>query len=166
MKNLILLLFLCSFCSLPSIAQSQEASVISAAGSSMKAADIQIDWSIGEVAIEAYENPKARQALLEGFHRSYLSTVKSDKIATPLDGIQVYPNPFQKAITIALPAPNANIQLEVFAMDGRNLVSRKMSLDDKLLKINLSNLSVGSYLLSFLNLSTGERTSQIIQKSE
>lgn len=166
MKKIIPLLVFCACCSFSSAAQSREAAVISAAGANMKAADIEIDWSIGEVAVAAYQNPKSRQSLLEGFQRSYLSIIKSDKIAASLDALQVYPNPFQSTVTVALPEPSPNVRLEVFSMDGRNLMSQKMTPESGLLKINLSDLPVGSYLLSFLNTSTGERKSQLILKSE
>jgi hypothetical protein len=164
MKNLLLPLVLYAYCCGPAAAQSQEASVMSVAGANMQAAGVQLDWSVGEVSVEAYESPKAHQALLEGFHRSYLSIIASAKIADPLAVIHVYPNPFQKLVTVAMPAPNPNTQWEVFTMNGRKLLSRKMILEGGQAHIDLSGLSPGSYLLSLVNLATGERKSQLIQK--
>jgi hypothetical protein len=164
MKNLFLPLVLYAYCCGPAAAQSQEASVMSVAGANMQAAGVQLDWSVGEVSVEAYENPRAHQALLEGFHRSYLFAIASAKIADPLAVIHVYPNPFKQWVRVAMPAPNPNAQLEVFTMNGIKLLSRKINPEGGHADIDLSGLSPGSYLLSFVNLATGERKSQLIQK--
>jgi len=139
--------------------------VLGAAGQPSKnSSGPSLDWTLGEVAVAAYENPKAGQVLLEGFHRSDLDPLLSPKMGPKLTTAEAFPNPFRSALTLSLPVSPAATLVQVLDVQGRVLRSFTLAPGIATTQLDLSELPVANYVLSLRNTVTQERWSQVVQK--
>lgn len=150
----------CAFC------QTQEAKVVGAAGQVLKAGSVSLDWTLGEVAIEAFQNAKVGKVLLQGFHRSDLLTIASGKAGPSLRTTEVFPNPFESEITVKIQDTNAEVVIQIHDMQGRLLRSFSSLSGLSTTRLDLSRLPLSNYLLVLYNTTTHEREAYIIQKNK
>ncbi|MEM9672611.1 MAG: T9SS type A sorting domain-containing protein [Bacteroidota bacterium] len=100
------------------IAQSLARSAIGSTGASVEANDIQLDFSVGEVAVTRLESPEI--VLTQGF-------LQSERIVTGVDelpvfvSLRVYPNPFSKTLEISLKGAALSFHLAIYDGVGRSL---------------------------------------------
>ncbi len=93
------------------------------------------------------------------------STARVDYIKFPMDGemaplaiaeaeshiLSVYPNPAIESVNITLPEGNANYQLTLFDLNGKQLMSRTINAGCDLYTLDVSHLTSGIYLISIFN---------------
>ena len=128
-----------------------ERSVIGAAGTSYQTADLQLDYSVGEVAVSTAET--GTFVLTEGFHQADLFPTASDE---PLRvAYQLFPNPTQGQVSLELRAPQPlRLRLKWYDLQGRELSSLEQQVElgtqPHKLQFDLSDLARGTYLLKLL----------------
>lgn len=119
MKHIFTVTFL--FCSLVFIAQSSiERQVFGIAGTSAHSESIQLDWTLGEVALASHNSSFG--SLTEGFQQAFV------KIETPfiavnnLSEVLIMPNPASSFVSVKfLQAIKENIHWEIFDLTGKSL---------------------------------------------
>jgi hypothetical protein len=75
----------------------------------------------------------------------------------------VYPNPFDSEITVAMPASLASAQVEVSTLNGTSVYRSMARLESGRLKLDLSSLESGMYVLTVIT-SDGRTAYKIIKK--
>ena len=132
-------------------AQTIERSVIGAAGTSYSTADLQLDYSVGEVVVSTAET--GTFVLTQGFHQGDLFSVANDE---PLRvAYQLFPNPTQGRVSLELQAPQPlRLHLQWVDLQGRELPQLQQQVElgtqPQTLEFDLSNLAAGTYLLKLL----------------
>lgn len=139
--------------------------MIGASGQVFEARGVSLDWTLGEVAIEALENTKEGKVLLQGFHRSDLLTIASGKMDPSLHTSDIFPNPFESEITVKMSDTHADVVIQIFDMQGRLLRSFSAPSGLTTTRLDLSSLPHSNYLLILYNPATHERKAHIIQKN-
>ncbi|OUJ74079.1 T9SS type A sorting domain-containing protein [Hymenobacter crusticola] len=146
---------------------SQPLVVLGAAGQPFQAlGGASLDWTLGEVAIAAYENPKEGQVLLEGFHRSDLNPLLSPKMGPALTKTEAFPNPFRSTLTLNLPVSPAATLVQLFDVQGRLVRSFTLAPGTASTNLDLADLPLANYVLSLRNTVTQERWTQLVQKNK
>jgi hypothetical protein len=124
--------------------------VVAAQGGSDRTATIQLDWTLGEAAVQSLETPSGM--LTEGFHQPLLSIHKLDEPlpalpattnATPALSVRIFPNPTAGSLHI-LPEGNdfTTLNLVLYSAGGDLLQKRSI---DRAGEIDLSPLPSGFY---------------------
>jgi hypothetical protein len=129
-------------------AQTIERSVIGAAGTSYSTTNLQLDFSVGEVAVSTAETGSF--VLTQGFHQGDLFSVANDE---PLRvAYQLFPNPTRDRVSLELQAPQlVRLRLQWVDLHGRELPQLQQQVElgtqPQTLQFDLSDLAAGTYLL-------------------
>ena len=128
------------------IAKSQTVSpeLISSAGDNFINSNYQLNWSIGEIQIETYQN--LENVLTQGFHQNtYVITAITD-LRVDLK-MFVFPNPTSDFITLKVENSKVeNLQYTITDLSGKIL--QNGSFANKTEQINFSSYTVGTYLIT------------------
>ena len=136
----------------------QDFELIGTSGDSFKNENYQIDWSIGEVAVETYTNES--NVLTQGLHQSIYTVLAVEDNAIKLN-MSVYPNPVTDIVNIK--AKNLNdYQLILSDVNGKQLLVKQVSNASSLL--DLSNYRRATYYLSINQNGKLLKTYKIIKK--
>jgi len=122
---------------------SQAQEVISTAGETNTAGNIEVSWTVGEAVINTFST--GNSVLTQGFHQTKLIITAISDIVDSNIRIKVYPNPTEEFVVIQF---NEIIQKSSFLllnMNGSELESGLMETVHK--QINLSGYANGTYLL-------------------
>ena len=142
-------------CFLPAalIAQEMNQSVLGSAGDDYQNEEVQISWTIGEVATET---PSSENYILsQGFHQGSLVVTRIQEDLTLEFQIKAYPNPVMDILIIESSEPGFEYQL----IDANGRVMRNGIINDSSEEIDFSSFSPGTYFLQ-----TGkEKTHTIIK---
>lgn len=134
-------------------AQQSQQYVIGAQGGSAKSDAIQLEWTLGEPAIQTVATPNGM--LTEGFHQPVLTVEKvnegtiipSANVAPSLLSARVFPNPTSGMLNVKLEGNLAQkVQLVLYDITGQPLQQRSM-FDTDALDLDLSALPSGVYNL-------------------
>jgi len=125
-------------------AQSISPRLISSAGSQTLFQEVNIHWSVGEVAVS---HDASGVNVSEGFHQANVITTSVMDV-DPYFGVSVYPNPTTDRIAINHSSPD-HLRLHLYNSNGQLLLSRADIVSD--LSIDLSEFIPGAYILSFLD---------------
>ena len=98
--------------------QSLSPVLVSAAGDSFETADQQLDFSLGEIAINSYESSENR--LTQGFHQPIILSVGLWE-ASPKSSIRLFPNPSSRHITIDIGQVHEGFRWQLYGLDGKLL---------------------------------------------
>lgn len=153
--TLFFLAWVCTFM----IAKAQEfyPSVVSSGGAISKSSGMSLEWTLGEVAVETISAGK--KIYTQGFHQPILNVKSfhsppSIEVVNANSGlkIQLAPNPAQSFINIYVQDEiNENHNFTLFDMSGRKILSRQGNGHAYVLRMELSNLASGVYLLDVRN---------------
>lgn len=115
--------------------------VIASAGQTNQAGLLTVSQTVGEVVIQSYENSIE---LGQGFHQQELILTS---VNTPIEELKVsvYPNPFANSINIASKTDLELISL--YDMEGSVIQNLQEPAGNTAIRIDLSELSSGSYIL-------------------
>jgi hypothetical protein len=162
MKNLLLFLILAAthIC----FGQTTNLSLISSSGDDYTSSNQQISWSLGEVATETYGNENT--LLTQGFHQySYTITSVNEPTVTDLK-INVFPNPSNDFVTVQISQSTqqlVNYSIVLTDLQGKQLMNQVLSGDN--LRLNLSELAVGSYFIIVLEADRTLQTFKILKSN-
>lgn len=153
MYRLLILLFSITCFSLS--AQKIAPSVIASAGHVIKAGNLSLEWTLGEVVTET--RTSSSLIVTQGFHQGNLGTTLVQN--QELTQLNVYPNPTTSIINIENPE-SLDLQFTLTNIEGKIIMQNQLRTSN--LEINLEDLSQGNYILVFKN--KNEQKSFNIQK--
>jgi len=147
----LLVLFIGS--SLSGFSQEKSQSVIASAADISKAGNVILEWTVGEPAVETLSNSAA--IYTQGFHQPLLEVQKMSTgrdLASVKDIVRVYPNPSTAIINVQLQkaTPEALV-VSLIDVSGKVLLNNNLPANSTILKINVSRLSQGAYILRITN---------------
>jgi hypothetical protein len=138
--------------SLNSFAQEKTSSVIATAGDVSKSATMVLEWTVGEPAVETLFSSTA--LLTQGFHQPILEVQKNNAIKTLTNGKNaavVYPNPATAIVNVQMEKPlEKPVLVLITDGSGKTLLRNNFPQNSSMLKINLANLSQGTYYLQLI----------------
>ncbi len=153
MKHILTITFL--FCSIIFIAQPKiERQVFGIAGTSEHSEFIQLDWTLGEVAVASHNTSSG--SLTEGFQQAFVKIETPSVSIKNVSNVLIVPNPASSFITVKfLQEPKDLIKWELFDITGKSLQQNTFDLSSYH-EIDLSNFADGIYILKI----SGENISQ------
>ncbi len=133
-------------------------SVISSAGNSVTAGNIQLSWTLGELAVATLES--GDYIISQGFQQSYLSVTEdtTNLVLNPINwNISAYPNPVSNELKIQF-----NLQEETdFFVEIQDVTGKMIYQDSyrKILPNDIINFDMSSYAsgIYFFRISTTDR---------
>lgn len=141
------------------MAQSISQSVISSSGTVSQGEHIQLEWTLGEPAIQSIRTSNG--LITEGFHQPMLRVEALDEPVNPpdmafnpttIEGLQITiaPNPVQSLLSIQIES-DVDQQGVIYLSDlaGQRLQQLEASFFDESLEWDFSRFPSGMYLLSF-----------------
>ena len=133
-------------------------SVISSAGNSVTAGNIQLSWTLGELAVSTLE--AGEYVISQGFQQSYLSVTEdtTNLVLNPINwNISAYPNPVSQDLKIQFNVPEeTDFIVEIQDVAGKLIYQNSYR---KVLPNDIINLDMSSYTsgLYFFRISTPDR---------
>lgn len=122
--------------------------IVSSAGATYQGASMQIDWTLGELAVTTLQNPT--QQVTQGFHQPVYSVTSIHELTVEAGQIKVYPNPTSGQLGISLAFDRSReIQMKLFDLHGRLIWAKEDQGEQISESILLSQLSSGPYFLHF-----------------
>jgi hypothetical protein len=129
-------------------------SVVSSSGDSYSNGNIIMDYTLGEIVVEAYGSPTT--ILTQGFHQEIL------RITTEVVNIdiktKVYPNPTTSFLIVEL-EKNVNADILVYDINGKLVIKDRLN-NEQQKQLDFSFLKQGNYLLH-INIANKESVYQI-----
>jgi hypothetical protein len=126
--------------------QSSSPNIISTSGQTYQGNSIQLDWTLGEVAVRTLEN--SNQQLTQGFHQPYYKITSIVELPSAFGKVEVYPNPVSKQLNISLSLEQTQkVQYQLINLQGKILYQEMM--EGKVIndEISLEQIPSGSYFL-------------------
>lgn len=165
MEKIPLLLLTCLLGSFGARAQTSAApAVLGTAGQTFTADNLVLDWTVGEVAVAAWQPVGGPAQILEGFHRG--TWVPAELADAAVDARVVYPNPFKSEVWVKVAAETTAVQLEVYDLQGRRLRSLAATPEQGLMRLELADLPVAGYVLSVFDPASRQRTIHFLLKND
>ena len=147
--NKILLLFI--LISWSNYLYSQEVSleIVSTAGETFQGNSMQIDWTLGELAITTLQN--SDHQITQGFHQpNYIATIV-DELPEEIGQVNVFPNPTSDWLEITFSLNQTNeIQTLLYDIHGRLILKKENKGQIISEHISLKELPNGNYFLTIL----------------
>lgn len=149
-------------------------SVIGSYGGYSSVAAGSIDWTLGEIMIEIYQNSIG--LLTQGFHQSILGTGARNSNLARLNNSEeiefkeneirfsIYPNPVWDLLNFTS-SENGDFVFELFNLQGQKVLSQSKNIvAGSVYQMDFNSLRVAVYLLRVSNNSTGKFTQFKIEK--
>ena len=110
---------------------------------------MQIDWTLGELAITTIQN--SSQQVTQGFYQPNSIITSVNKLPQEVGQIRVYPNPTSDRIEMKINFDQIrDVKIQLIDING-TLIWTTEKRGSKIEKIqNITNLSSGNYFLNFL----------------
>jgi hypothetical protein len=134
------------------ISQNISQDVIATSGSSGRTPTLNIDWTIGEQAVETYNG--TTQIYTQGFQQPLLRITPqpTSDISFPGAEIIVAPNPFVQSITARIRLEEKqDVSIHILDAQGKKLLSSPATSDFVPVSINMQQFATGTYYLNFLD---------------
>ena len=127
-------------------AQEISSYVVASSGGSAETTNLNISWTLGEVAIETLES--STLILTQGFQQGYFEITSIDEPVAGSFTLKVYPNPAVEYIWVAMETVDIKIAtIEIFDIDGKLVYNQKWQLEDGEKQIMLNGFSASQYIL-------------------
>lgn len=125
-------------------AQSVSPEILSSGGDYFVSGGNQLEWTLGEVAIETYNG--SGSILTQGFHQTDVSVVSIDDFNSFVN-VDVFPNPVLDRLSIDLSKSGINsYELKLFDLNGKIIHFENLS-NEKFKTIDMTKYSHGTYTL-------------------
>lgn len=148
MKRVLLIVF-CTICIGKTHAQSSSPEIVSSAGETFQGNAIQIDWTLGELAITNIQN--SSQRVTQGFHQSSYTITSVRELPKEVGQIRVYPIPTSDWIEMELNFDQKrNIAIQLIDSNGRLIWNKEENGVQIKRAEKIENLANGIYFLNFL----------------
>lgn len=137
-KNISVFVICCCVTCL--FAQKITPTVICNAGAVMKANNVSIEWTLGEIATETL---KANNNIIsQGFHQTNLTVVSTNNPF--ISGLKIYPNPVEQELIIENQS-GKNIVFHLFNITGQCISEH--TFDQGVQALNMNAFPTGTYIL-------------------
>jgi len=147
MRKLVFLFIACLVVSYAN-GQSVSSSVVATAGNSVETGDINVSWTVGEVAVETLGTAGQTVVLTQGFQQGYFEITS---IGDPLNSefkINVYPNPASDFIWIDLKSENKiDAIVEIYNMEGKLVYNKNWEFANGPNKVALDDFNASQYII-------------------
>jgi hypothetical protein len=117
--------------------------VISSAGETQSISGCEVNWTLGEPAIETISSGSI--IFTQGFHQSKLTVTAIDELLVSDLELKVYPNPTTEFVVIQINQLNNKPAFSLYDLSGKLLQSQLISASET--HVNLSEYASGTYLL-------------------
>ena len=165
MKKYLLLLMPALGISYCATAQKLSPDIMAVSGGSAKAAGVQLDWTLGETAVETVKTPT--HIFTQGFHQPDLQVIPIPVNGNSVlsDEYKVAPNPAVSQLTVYMPADRKEgAHLILTDLNGKTLLSKTVGFQQEKVELALAHFAEGLYLLQVQNASgTTLQTFKIIK---
>jgi hypothetical protein len=148
-KTCFLVLITCI--SATTFSQRIDQSVISSAGDISKSAGFNLEWTLGEIAVET--SSAADKMYTQGFHQPLLIT-KLKAPLLPLAGftVSVFPNPVPAMLNISIrSSTDSKVNLKMHNVKGHLVYTGSTYTKGSSVQINMLSLAAGVYILTVTN---------------
>lgn len=126
--------------------QESNQNVLSSAGGTFEGASIQLDWTLGELAVNTINNPNL--IVTQGFHQPYNNVTDLSDLPPELGLIQVFPNPVRDRLNLHIDLKsNEDVKIVLFDVAGELVIEDEINGDKKYHVKDLGNLVSGTYFL-------------------
>lgn len=154
-KHILTLLYLASAVSL----HAQDA--VTAAGGSATVQGLSVSWSIGEAVTETFKG--ATLTLTQGVQQPQKIEIVNSSPELPGYTIAAYPNPASDYVTVSVSGDAARpVVVRIFDSTGRICYASQIA--DSELRIPVSNLPAGMYVLQLTDKKKNIQTFKLIKK--
>ena len=130
-------------------AQSTNPEVLSTAGKTFQGNAIQLDWTIGDLAISSIQN--SNYQITQGFHQPYYIVSKIHEFPLAIGQIKLFPNPTTDYLSLEFSfEEQSTFIIQLFDTSGKMIwvkTKKGKEIEDN---ISLRDLPNGSYFLSFI----------------
>ncbi len=146
MKTIIVFLFFSLNC-ISLFSQSSVHEVMATSGNSYQTNSIQIDWTLGEVAISTLTG--SGSLLTQGFHQPHYLITAINRLPADYGQIKVYPNPTTDQLNIDFAfTKKEKIELVLLDLTGKVMLKNTIVGQTISKNISLATLPSGTYFLS------------------
>lgn len=130
-------------------AQNLDTKVIASSGESFEGNSMQIDWTLGEVAITTIGNSSGQ--ITQGFHQPSYTFTNINELPSDLGKIKVYPNPSSDRIEMELDFDvNRTVKIQLMDMNRRLILEKKANGNHISEVFNIATLPPANYLINFI----------------
>lgn len=147
---------------LPGWSQTLDPQVISPAGNSLRDANFQVDWTLGQIVSEMLQGTNF--VVSQGFEQpAFLAT--AIEVSILFDGIRIFPNPTEDRLWITFPKRFENPpQITLTNMLGQEVLQASWPFSEQQMLLDISELPAANYLLRLLDPETQKTASFHILK--
>lgn len=125
--------------------QNTEQMLISSAGETLVNANVNINFSVGEISVETTTGSNV--ILTQGFHQTTLSVTEVLEVGSE-DKIEVYPNPAQEYLNIKFSSDYGNLgYARIYTLIGNMVFEERILPGETIKHIDLREVQTGQYLL-------------------
>ncbi|NOY50171.1 MAG: T9SS type A sorting domain-containing protein [Chlorobi bacterium] len=120
--------------------------IVSTAGETFQESSIQIQWTLGELAVTKIENPNVQ--ITQGFNQPFYITTEVNNLPENIGRIKFYPNPTNNYINIKIDY-NLSRKTQIFFYDIQGKLIQSLESNGKQIseKIEIINQAKGIYIL-------------------
>jgi hypothetical protein len=130
-------------------AQSSSPEVVSSGGENFQGPSIQVDWTLGELAITTIQN--SSQLITQGFHQPHYVITRLNELPRHVGVIKVYPNPTSDRIEMKLNFDKTrDVIIRLYGMNGSEVWTKVCRGNQIQLVRDIRSLPNGIYFLNFL----------------
>jgi len=148
MNKLLLFLLLASWTN-NVYSQSLSPEIVSTAGETFQGTSIQIDWTLGELAITTIQNSTLQ--ITQGFHQPNYIVTNVDELPQKIGEINVFPNPTSDWLEITFSFNQMKeVYTRLYDIHGKLILEKENNGKFISERISLSELPNGNYFLNFL----------------
>lgn len=145
MKKLLTTTILFAFIGLSVNAQSVEPEVLASSGAHFTGTNASLSWTIGEVMIETVSG--TNNILTQGFHQPGVQATIIEEVLPGHIKINIFPNPATESITVNLENNILKLNVELYDMMGKLLISKEIEPLQSSFVVNVKDLANAGYLL-------------------
>jgi hypothetical protein len=138
---------------LPMQAQRIAPTVLATAGGFAEGRAVSLSWTLGQIASETRTYHGG--SVTEGFNQPFLSVMAVRETRIPLT-MSLYPNPARQTLLVNLRGADDDVTLILYNMLGDPVATQVLRKGDSMLRMPVSQLADGLYLLTAWSL-RGER---------
>jgi hypothetical protein len=131
----------------------QQLNVISTGASYTETAEGSLSFTIGETVINTIESPNNH--ITQGFNQDWIHFASTNTFKENFN-ISVFPNPTTHYINVESDKPS---DLKIYDLNGKEVLNTKIN---KTKKVDLTQLSPGTYFLKFIQENLNVKTIKII----
>jgi hypothetical protein len=130
--------------------------LVSTTGGVYSDANLNVSWSVGEVAIETFTD--GNYVLTQGFQQPGLVLVGVEDFDEQFSNIKVYPNPTSDYVRLDLNVDIQNLSYRVLNASGKIIENKKIQ--DPSTRVSFTEVESGLYLIHLMD---GEKTMKIFR---